>query len=96
MKQSAFKSKVFPVLWGCIFPMFGIKCNCYFEMMVRLDGSLVGGSNALTWQDKNWQQCFGIPCIFLFYFVHVIQNVGATPKGNVAPRKRDNGVDIFL
>ena len=53
-------------------------------------------AKVLSWQDKNWQHCFGIPSIFLFYLVHVIKNLEATSKGNVNPGKGDEGMDIAL
>lgn len=67
--------------------------------MIRLNGSLVGGSNVLTWQDEDWQHYFDYfrsPNIFLFYLVCVIQNLGATSKGNVDVGKGDNVIRNVL
>lgn len=47
-KQNVFNSKVFPLFWNYVFPVSGIKCNSCYEVIIRVDSSVIGGSNVLT------------------------------------------------
>lgn len=48
------------------FLYFGIKYNSFYEVVVRIDGSVVEGSNVLTSQEKNGNTVLG--SLMYFYF----------------------------
>lgn len=49
-ETKVFNLKVFPLFGDYTFSIFGIKYNRFYEVMVRVDSTVVGGPNVLTGQ----------------------------------------------